>query len=299
MQLPFAVWIANMPGPQFLQLYAGVIAATLFGAWYVMKRSDSSAEAPRLIIPRNPDPYEIACLRGGYREMIWLAVFSLTEKGYVEALQDGWKRQAVHPDPALLTLPEREVLNWLTERRSAADVAGAKLPGLSRECQNWEERFRAMGVMAGQTSDVPRLVACTGMALIAALGAFKLIVALFKGRHNIGGIIAFAIIGMVGVLFICAYRPRLTAHGRRYLKDWQHSFDGLKIHVQNANSAMMNPAAMLAVGVFGVTVLAASPYEQFRRLHAGPDTSGSSSSGSCGSGGDGGGCGGGGCGGCS
>jgi uncharacterized protein (TIGR04222 family) len=289
-----------MPGPQFLQLYAAIIVATLLGAWLILKQSDRSGDAPRLPIPRNPDPYEIACLRGGFREVAWLAIFSLAGKGYVDTLEDGWQSRRVHPDVKLLPEAEREVFRWLQEKRKPSDMAGANLEQLKRLCSEYEARFQSMGLLRVH-DQFPMLVAIVGIVLIGGLGAFKLLAALAKGRHNVGGLIAFGILGAIGVLFVCAFRPRLSAHGKRYLQDWQQSFEGLKTEVGKADHAMVNPAALLAVGVFGVAVLSASPYQEFRRLYAGPDSSGSSSSGcsssdsSCGGGGDGGG----GCGGCS
>src|SRR5438067_4383703 len=73
--------IATMPGPQFLVLYACVIALTLFVCRLLLRRADSTAALPPALVPSEPDPYEIAYLRGGEKELTRLLICELIERG--------------------------------------------------------------------------------------------------------------------------------------------------------------------------------------------------------------------------
>ena len=58
-------FIADMYGPSFLIFYGAVIAATIAASWWMMRQRDSTTGIPPPDVPSEPDPYEIAYLRGG------------------------------------------------------------------------------------------------------------------------------------------------------------------------------------------------------------------------------------------
>jgi len=78
----------------------------------------SGNSLPPLPLPHAPDPFEIACLRGGENEAARLAIFELTQRGYLEVVdQKGLPgisqgeclvqaRQAPRLDPRLGCKPE-------------------------------------------------------------------------------------------------------------------------------------------------------------------------------------------------
>src|SRR5688572_33475134 len=94
--------VANMYGPHFLLLYLTVILAVMVGCRWAARRSDSTSGELPPPIPVNPDPYEIAYLRGGPNEVARLVVFDLVRLGYVKLRSNAIRRSEVHPDPALL-----------------------------------------------------------------------------------------------------------------------------------------------------------------------------------------------------
>src|SRR4051794_17344181 len=94
--------IATMSGPQFLFLYGAIVVLTIAICHWVVNRPDWTAELlPPLQIPSDPDPYEIAYLRGGVNELSRLLIFNLMERGYltiVDPKQHQIQRAPNHPD---------------------------------------------------------------------------------------------------------------------------------------------------------------------------------------------------------
>ena len=69
-------FIADMSGPQFLLLYAGIILSVLVLCRERLRLSDPSTALPAPTMPPQPDPYAIAYLRGGTSEVVRLITFS-------------------------------------------------------------------------------------------------------------------------------------------------------------------------------------------------------------------------------
>src|SRR5262245_11445437 len=107
--------IADLHGPGFLLFYACVIVVTLVVCrWQSQQPMNPGGRPPQ--IPSNPDPYEIAYLRGGPAEVVRLAVFMLMERGYllpVNSLKAGMNQTVKQADPLpdinALTPLERQV----------------------------------------------------------------------------------------------------------------------------------------------------------------------------------------------
>ncbi len=74
--------IAHMYGPHFLVLYASVIAITL--GWCAIILRDVTVNLPAPLVPTQPDPYEIAYLRGGATQVLHLISFDLIQRGYLK-----------------------------------------------------------------------------------------------------------------------------------------------------------------------------------------------------------------------
>ncbi|MEK6234840.1 MAG: TIGR04222 domain-containing membrane protein, partial [Planctomycetales bacterium] len=72
-----------MRGLDFLVFYGVVISFTLCGCWCWRIRWDSPTDAPLPPIPKAPDPYAVAYLRGGEREVARLAIFHLLQHGFL------------------------------------------------------------------------------------------------------------------------------------------------------------------------------------------------------------------------
>lgn len=72
--------LANLYGPYFLIFYVSFITCTIIGYRFLRARIDKTAHYAIPPIPVNPDPFEIAYLRGGANELARAAVFSLNQK---------------------------------------------------------------------------------------------------------------------------------------------------------------------------------------------------------------------------
>lgn len=319
--------IADMYGPTFLLFYGCVIVATLVACWWAIRAADPTVSQLPLPLPSNPDPYDIAYLRGGANEVIRLAVFNLMQRGYlkVQERERGTANQklvkeANHPESRHLSPIERKVFEYVISPGNApVDAASlfVTLPvRLKQDCQIYEERMRQAELLSSpQLQETARRVALMGGCFIATLGGYKLIVALAKGKSNVVFLLIMAVVALVVLIRVCR-PPRLSHLGKDYLKRLQEVFRRLKYQAALPNAEGLDTTMLLLVSVFGLSVLADSAYANFERMfHKGATSSGSGgcgggytgsggcggSSAGCGGGGSsgcGGGGGGGGCGGC-
>jgi uncharacterized protein (TIGR04222 family) len=300
-------WIANMPGPQFLGLYAAVIVLTLVVA-YMRLGASGRDDAPDPRVSTGPDPYQMAYLRGGDAEVGKLLLIELARRGYIQertgATLSGGKvflRQTdSHPSPALLPAPQRKVFE-------AVGVGEQSLQKLLRSREfgaavssitiSFNETLGTDGLLVQSGKRLK--VILTSALLIFGLGGFKLVVALSNGRYNVGFLLLLSLFALIALGAIAS--RRLTLRGRRYLNQTQDAYRGETADVIfDASSAQAN-SMLLHVGLFGAPILfgtAASGYATMLGL----DPKRNYGSGGCGSGcgsgcSGGGGCGGG-CGGC-
>ena len=321
--------IADLPGPEFLALYGVVIVGTLVICKTKSRQADSSRTLSPPLVPAKLDPYEIAFLRGGENEVLRLAILSLIQRGYLRVTETAksWFRAAEqhiepnpnHSDPRHLSELEGEIFRWLSKPTKAQDIFQSDdlATHLRVHCRSYEGRLRDENLL---TSEAMRSsvwsVGLLGTLVIASLGGYKLLVALSKDHTNVLFLIVMGVISIISLIWMCQ-SPRLTSRGRAYLERIQLALERLKDRAASVSSASADPSLLLLAAVFGIGVLAGTPYayypRMFQRAAASSDGSvstwmsscgvsscGTNSAGSsCGSSscGGGGGCGGG-CGGC-
>lgn len=324
--------IADMSGPAFLFFYACASAATIAACALVARRLDWTGRLPPPQVPPSPDPYEIAYLRGGENEVARAAVFALMRGGYLHVREQGKKsiiERTGKPAPTASLGPfERRAYGWFDHPRESSEVFqdGGLAEKLRLHYAGYEQKLRGENLLTlPEVGERVQLVRLLGVVVIGGLGAYKLAVALSRGRTNVFFLI---LIGAAAIflLFKACRSPRLSRRGRAHLERLRTAFDRLKgagtVLSETASTADergghsypggLDPS-LLALGVFGVAALAGADHSNYTRAFshstAKADTSGSSCGSSCGSsdsssggdssGGDGGGssCGGG-CGGC-
>ena len=147
--------IADLPGPAFLGVYAAAIAMTCFAAFRAIRARDTSGWREPPPVPKEPDAYELAYLRGGENAVIRTGLFSLLRRGYVEVFASKPKRFATAvaklrqadfpPPPAGLTALERALF-----RACEGTVTPAELfrkEGVASDfgpyCEPYRERLEA------------------------------------------------------------------------------------------------------------------------------------------------------------
>jgi uncharacterized protein (TIGR04222 family) len=314
--------LANLYGPFFLIIYISFIICTIIGYRALRTRIFYTELFAIPAIPVNPDPFEIAYLRGGENEMARAVVFSLNQKNLLKFASDD-KTSHISPtsiefDKRGLNPIERTTLEWFGTTRETKDLFSAK-DGLVARLKTFSDAYQEKLEMQNFVPDAEmkrrnNRLTLKAFLLFAGLGAYKTIAAVYNGYWNVFGIIVVTVIGLV-VLGVAAKMPRLTALGKTYLERLQLAFERIKpsnhhplaaqYTIPSASFGAVDPF-LLSVGVFGGAALAGTVYSDYNQAFqraqnqsaSGSSCGSSCGSGSCSSGGDGGGCGGGGCGGC-
>ena len=306
-------FIANMHGPEFLAFYGIVSLAVIVIGWLMINSADRTRGADVPELPDKPDPYAIAYLRGGAREVIRLAVFNLIRRGYFTT--DFASSSRATDERRIQQSPSAPSLKELTRiERAVHDFAGGEsrpkkffddqlvsvIELLSAETKQnlLEQRL----LRSGRARTMAIGVMFLGTSAILGLGGYKLVVALSRGKYNVGLLITIGI--AAAVLHAVVTRPRRISNlGRRYLKRLQSAFKNTKSKLARAVIDPADATPAIAVGLFGLVALGSTSMSDvntmFRRSSNQSSFFSCASCGaSCGSSCGGGGCGGGGCGGC-
>ncbi|MDQ3748338.1 MAG: TIGR04222 domain-containing membrane protein [Acidobacteriota bacterium] len=292
--------LASMYGPYFLVFYSIFIISTVIGYRLLRSRLDKTAHFAVPPIPHNPDPFEIAFLRGGANELARAVVFSLAQKNLLEFANSD-KTSQINPtgiqfDLRTLSPIERTTLGWFGITRDAKEIFHLK-DGLTQTLKPYYETFQNRLEMQNffPNEEMKRrnnLLMVKAFLIFGGLGAYKFIAALSSGFTNIIVIVVITVIGMF-VLGIAAKMPRLTKLGKQYLERLQMAFDRIKPSNYNETSVQTKvPSAtfaafdpfLLSVGVFGGAVLAGTIYSDYNRTFEKAQSQASLSSSSCGSG---------------
>jgi uncharacterized protein (TIGR04222 family) len=302
--------IADLYGPYFLIVYALFVAGVLVGVRFWIAGHDATGELDPLPIPADPDPYEIAFLRGGVNELIRVVVFDLLQRGFLEHREErgtfGLTRKnkiaQAEPVPSRfdLTPIETRVLDHFVVPREAADVFKLGLPeSLELECADYDRRLEDARLSRPREQKSAAIAALLfGGALILGLGGYKFIVALWKGHTNVAFLAIMGIASLAALGFLCRNR-RVSRRGQRYLDDLRRAFERIKTRAAIDSAKTDGPSSelVLVCSLFGVSALASTPYAYYRDMFVRGGTCGAGVGSGCGGGCGGGGCGGGGCGG--
>lgn len=324
--------LASMYGPYFLVFYIIFIFMTLVIFSILKNQLDKTRHYAMPPIPSQPDPFEIAFLRGGENELARSVVFSLTQKNLLKIINDGKTSRIYRTEAKLdkqnLSPIERTAHGWFGAARDAKEIFGPI--GLAKSLrpyyETYEARLEQQHLIPDEEIKQKRnRIRKRAAFVVAGLGLYKISAALINGYTNIWGIIILGTIGLV-VIMVSGKLPRQTRLGKAYLERLQIAFDRLRNTNQliSSNKTSGSPEEafasfdplLLSVGVFGGAVLAGTIYDDynqaFQRAQSTAGVSGScgsscgssscssggDSSSSCSGGGDGGGGCGGGCGGC-
>ncbi len=283
---PFA-----LHGFSFLFFYVvlGVVTFAVLRLWF------KASETTRRDLPKFNDPYLLAYLRGGEEETLKIATISLTDRGLLVFEGDKLKRKYGDKDLAQREI-EQAVLKSFARPAEGGDVL--KDAGAKRACDAYKRTLIEAGLLAGPATFAARLVG-VGVAAAVLLGTavYKIQLALSQGRHNVGFLVALAI--LFAIILVAVWRMRRTSAGDAAVADMKQLFKRLKDRASNLKSGGQTNELAMLLGVFGLSAVSASAFPFIEKLYPTPRSdSGSScsSSSSCGSS-CGGGCGGGGCGG--
>ena len=269
---PFTDPIARMKGVDFLVVYIAIIAGGLILGWKYIRNADPTADELPLPPPLNPDPYEVAYLRGGIQEVIRLTVFrliqarSLVGEGLKIARADG------SVAPSTLSDMERIVYQALDTPLTTRALCKLISPEFKERCVPLDQRLRNERLLTSQTAiDRARKVKIALLCVVLLLGGYKLVVALATGHTNVLFLILSAVIGTI-LIFKISRTPWLSRKGAEYLKQLQAKSRGEQ-DISAPNMEIEDSGLTLMVALFGFGVLEGTAYAQYANALAMPRSS--------------------------
>jgi uncharacterized protein (TIGR04222 family) len=288
----------DLPGPQFLLVYL------VFGVLVnlAVRRLFRGAPDDLTTIARArqalDDPYRLACLRGGPAEAIRVAVFSLLDRGLL-LWQDG--RLVARDDARGFVRRPLEQSIVVAAARGTEVQALMEASGPRYAANAYRNELAAQGLVVDRESRGERNpVFWGGLALLGGVALLKIVLAMQRGKANIGFLLILAVVLSIGL--VLAYLAPATGLGRRMLADQRTLFGGLKARAKQLVAGGASNDATWLAAAFGLSALPAGIFPELRKVFPKSGSDGSSGDGgggsSCGSGGGSGCGGGGGCGGC-
>ena len=292
----------DLRGPEFLSFYVPYVVCVFLLVWLARVLWHRAYEAPASgrwspgIYPTESDTPAIALLRGGPEEVARTLLGRLVAEGFLVIEGNSLARPRELPrDRSRLTPLEEEAIKAGLGSASAeaAHQALARVTqALTPHLEPIRLELEAAGLAPGPSQRRGyRLLGLVALVMVMGLGVAKLLVAMSRGRGNVG----FLILLLFFSFFISVRlmkSPFHTAAGSRYLSWLKQSHQGLMSMVIDGRRSGLGELALVA-GIFGISAL-----PSLQPLHKAFIPPSSSSGGDGGSGcGGGGGCGGG-CGGC-
>lgn len=278
--------VFDLPGPQFLAVYAGLALAITVVLWLLRRQQ----EAPPTSVQRIDDPYQFAFLRQGHREAVHLAVFSLIHRRLIVAPGGKEIRLAAGVSTQHADHPfEQATLAALRSPGTLRALASAlrRNPVLAK----YDQYLTANGLLPDTGARLRRVLWwMAGLGALLVVAGIKVAIGLSRERPVAFLLILCAV--AAAVTFVVSF-PRRTVSGDRLVAHMLDLFSGGKRRVYSLDAERDANELTWLAAVFGLQVLPGSLIPEALKRPA-SDSSGSSSS--CGSS-CGGGCGGG-CGGC-
>lgn len=313
--------IMELGGYQFLLFYAVLIGATALLCRWWLRLIDPTAAMPVPQVPGEPDPYEVAYLRGAEEEVTKAVIVGLYQRNYLCSDTDPgqtFRQASNHAAVEMLSPLERSVFEWFVEPRTPEDVTSDLRHRVGVHCLPYAEKFEQERLLTSdEVEDKAQLTRIVGVALVAGVGALRALVGTTRDQP-IGFLILMGFVGWIVMEGSCS-APRLSSRGTRYLQELSKSFAWLKGYtgvtaerpaelpadramfdyspatVQAATAVLQQPVIdrsnfLLLVGVFGLGAAGYGYVEDAIK----PKATASGGAGGCGGDGSGGG----GCGGC-
>jgi uncharacterized protein (TIGR04222 family) len=294
----------DLPGPEFLFFYL-VLSVVVIAALTFWRRASESAGAPKMDLS---DPYLIAHLRAGEKEALCVALISLIDRGLL-TVEGTQIQRAKNAGPESVRRPIEKALMEIYEKPgTAASIFDD--PRLKPVCDQDQEILKRIGFLPDDSVAQARLVrVIVACCILGGVGAIKIIIALDRGRTNVGFLVILMIVAIVIAGKLAS--PRLTARGSAMLADIQTLYSGLKDRATSIRPGGATVDALMLAAAFGTGALAGEAFVYARTLFprakhsssfvatwsssscsSSSCSSGSSCGSSCGGGGCGGGCGG-------
>lgn len=269
--------LTNMSGPLFLIIYGLIMLFSVIFLILFKSNLDWTSKLPAPLIPTNPDPFEIAYLRGGENEFARALVFALTQKGFLNITTEGKESYIClaqnQPNWTTLSQIERNALVWFQTKRKTSEVF---------EPYGIKEIIKPFSLIFEQNAIQNNLLTPEDVktktkrfsylifGAIALLGGYKLIAAIIHGHFNLLFLVGFTVIGFLIFRYL-GKTKRLSQLGKQYVESLQNAFERLRENPKIAKEyysqsmPVLNSVdpLLLAMGIYGTGVLVGNGYSDF------------------------------------
>ena len=236
------------------------------------------------------DPYAVAYLAGGEDQTVNAAIANLVHVGVLKADATTPRLLRESPLPPV-THPFEEAVYDKVAALGGSNIAGIRQQTGS-QLSAIEEQLRRLGLLVSRSQSAKAVCYPLFLALlVSALGVVKISVGLSRAKP-VGFLIFLCMVSVLVALGAFARRPRRSRRGDQVLAGLKERHAGLQKSWANNSADVAANVLPLAIGLFGLTALAATPLADLQKTLRKP-----AGSDGCGGGCGGGGCGGGGCGG--
>ena len=234
----------NFTGSEFLTFYISlVVMGIALAAWLRFSLCLVSAN-----INQQPDlnTYEIAFLAGGNHRLIMAAITSLIKQGYVEVLKEG-KLVVTGKIDAIADPVEKAVAQDILANDGAIEQVFQKSQGMKDSIRS---RLKQLGLFLSDTQALkaqiyPSLI----VVILLGIGLCKMAVGISRDKPV--GLLLICIFGLLVLGARFFVKPQRSPYGEIIFKDLTNRLQPLKT-ANNSDSELV-----LAVGLFGATVLMA------------------------------------------
>jgi uncharacterized protein (TIGR04222 family) len=282
----------DLRGPEFLAFYLAILAVSVLAAlavrWSLRPPADDRPE-------ETPDlsPYDVVYLAGGDQLAVTAAIASLVHRNVLEVDGPGRKLRIQQSMPPKAHTLERAVFVGVASAQGEAinQVQARALPRAAKLRPGLQEAGLVLSEEAAWTC---RLLSALPLFAVALVGLVKIVVGTSRGKP-VGYLVLLVILTVVAGVFLLAKRPLRSRRGDGVLARLKTANEALGLSARRAPDWLEHDDLVLALGLFGTTILAYGTLAPLQVALKPPPSAGGSG---CGGGGCGGGCGGGGCGGC-
>jgi uncharacterized protein (TIGR04222 family) len=257
----------DLSGPEFLVFYA-LLAVVVLGAAQLLGRgSAASAEVPHI---STDDPHLVAYLRGGPNEALRIGVASLVDRNLLrldKKAKRGFEIVARRGSDAVARRPvEKAILRHFA--KAAAPESVFKDRDVVDKTEDYGTELEQRGLLLdgpGRAARRQRFLIAGGVLL--AVAGLRLILALERGRTNVGFLIVEGILVVLLGLWLLGWSTR-TALGDRALADLRELFRGLRDRAGTLRPGGATNEVALVAAVFGLAALPSDPYADLRGAYA-------------------------------
>lgn len=281
----------ELRGPEFLLFYLA-LSVTLLILLVLVRQSRESGALPSLHLD---DPYLLACLSGGPKEVLRVSTISLVDRGLLQVSRGKVGPAATASKSEIgQTEVERQVASHFSTEQSFKSVFSKYNPAME-SARKYEEILLIYRLVPDEHDRRARRLWTSLVATVLLVtGITKIVIAISRGRMNIEFLIFLAVAAVAITIKIGSpYRTRL---GDKYLASVRALFTDLKGRAASLHPGGATKELLWLVALFGMSSVPATAFPFIKEFPA-PQASSGSGCGSSGCGSGGGGCGGG-CGGC-